>query len=115
MWLFCKHGFFSAVRHNFKPDTILLRARVGGDLERLAAAHKVALDIKVTPDADYAYRTELPLKTWAAIARREAADIDYGNFKSAVHDGTARDDAYMYVWTLMCALQDSDRAVRSVQ
>jgi len=33
MWLFCKHGFFSAVRHNAKPDTILLRARIGGDLD----------------------------------------------------------------------------------
>lgn len=105
MWLFCKHGFFSAVRHNAKPDTILLRARIGGDLERLAAAHKVALDIAVTPDADYAYRTELPLKTWAKIVRREAEDIDYGNFKNAVHDGTARDAAYLDVWAVMSAVQ----------
>ena len=109
MWLFCKHGFFSAVRHNAKPDTVLLRARVAGDLERLAAAHGVALDVAHTPDADYAYRAELPLKTWAEIARREAADIDYGNFKSAVHDGTARDDAYLDIWSILCALQDSTR------
>ena len=107
MWLFCKHGFFSAVRHNSKPDTILLRARVGGDLERLAAAHKVALDVAHTPDADYAYRAELPLKTWAEIAQREAAEIDYGNFKNAVHDGTARDDAYLEIWSILYALQDS--------
>jgi len=33
MWLFCKHGFFSAARHNARPDTILLRARVAGDLD----------------------------------------------------------------------------------
>ena len=46
MWLFCKHGFFSAVRHNAKPDTVLLRAR---------------------------------------------------------------DDAYLDIWSILCALQDSTR------
>ena len=37
----------------------------------------------------------------------ESDAIDYGNFKNAVHDGTARDDAYMEVWGVMCGLQDT--------
>jgi len=106
MWLFCKNGFFSAVRHNGKPDTILLRARVKGDLERLAKAHGCAFKVEFSPNADYSYRTELPQSEWAKIAEREAGGIDYGNFKNAVHDGTGRDDAYMQVWSVMSALQD---------
>jgi len=106
MWLFCKSGFFSAVRHNDKPDTILLRARVKGDLARLAKAHGCAYKVEFSPHTDYSYRTELPQSEWAKIAEREAEAIDYGNFKNAVHDGTGRDVAYMQVWEAMRGLQD---------
>ena len=41
MWLFCKSGFFSAVRHATVPQTIHLRARFAGDLERLCARHGI--------------------------------------------------------------------------
>lgn len=101
MWLFCKSGFFSAVRHAEKAETIHLRARFKGDLQRLFKAHNVRAKVKYTPKNDYAYRANIPLQTWAEIVATEAADVDYENFKNAVHDGTARDMAYMDVWCAM--------------
>ena len=108
MWLFCKSGYFSAVKHNAKPNTILLRARVEGDLERLAEAHQIDLRIEHTPEADYAFRAELSAAERTRAVMEESDAIDYGNFKNAVHDGTARDDAYMAVWSSMRQLQDSN-------
>lgn len=103
MWLFCKHGFFSAVRHVDKPDTIHLRARFRGDLERLFAAHGVAAPVSETPANDYRFRADLPKADWSRIVAAEADAIDYANFKNAVHDGTIRDRAYMNVW---CDMRD---------
>lgn len=98
MWLFCKHGFFSAVKHLDKGNRILVRARFSGDLEKLCKAHGVNAKIIKTPDADYLFRMEFDKADWARIVREEAESIDYGNFKNAVHDGTSRDSAYMDTW-----------------
>ena len=95
------------MKHNAKPNTILLRARVEGDLERLAEAHQIDLRIEHTPEADYAFRAELSAAEWTRAVMEESDAIDYGNFKNAVHDGTARDDAYLDVWSVMCGLQDT--------
>lgn len=107
MWLFCKSGFFSAVRHWDDPDTIHLRARFRGDLERLCAVHGLdPATIAETPEADYRFRMELPQADWARVAAAEAAAIDYPNFKAATHDGTARDAAYLGAWAALRAGQD---------
>ena len=106
MWLFCECGYFSAVAHNEKPDTILLRARFAGDLERLFGKYGklfpdgVKPEVAHTPSADYAYRAEVPKVTWGAIAGAVALDVDYGNFKNHVHEGhgSLRDKAYMGCW-----------------
>lgn len=108
MWLFCKSGFFSAVRHWDDPDTIHLRARFRGDLERLCAAHGLdARAISETPEGDYRFRMDLPRADWARVAEEEAQAIDYANFKAAVHDGTARDDAYLAAWAALRHAQGS--------
>ena len=110
MWLFCKSGFFSAVEHGEKPGTIHLRARFAGDLERLCAAH--GLDpaaIQVTPHGDYRFRMDFPAVDWAWLVAEEAMDIDYTNFKAAVHDGTARDGAYLAVWAALRRGQEGGR------
>ena len=125
MWIFSKHGFFSAVRHNERKDMILLRARVKGDLERLLDHHYAVMqsngyltppngksvkdaipDIETTPDADYRFRCEIPHDLFCVLLMQEASEITYGNFKEAAHDGTPRDDAYCEVWSVMSDLQD---------
>lgn len=107
MWMFVRSGFFSAVRHNAKPDTIHVRARFAGDLERLCQAHGVKPRVQSTPTGDYRWRMDFPRAEWARIAAEEAAAIDYDNFKDAVHDGTVRDDAYMEVWSDLRGVQDA--------
>ena len=99
MWLFTKSGFFSAVQHKDNPELIHVRSRFKGDLERL---WKRYLDgdpkVEFTPYNDYPFRMDIPRSDWANIVQQEAENIDYDNFKNAVHDGTDRDRAYMGVW-----------------
>ena len=107
MWLYCKSGFFSGVKHAEKRDTIHVRARFEGDLERLCETHGVKPKILETPDHDYRWRMDFPKATWARIVKEEAEAIDYGNFKNAVHDGTERDVAYMDTWCAMRMAQET--------
>ena len=51
MWLYCKSGFFSAVRHTEKKETVHVRARFEDDLERLCTAHGVKPDVKTKVDS----------------------------------------------------------------
>ena len=114
MWIFCKLGFFSAVQHRNKPDVLLVRARIKGDLERLIGAmtkeERELLcgnpKVEITPNADYRYRTEIPKVVFAELVRETAEEIDYDNFKNAAHDGTVRDEAYMDVWRAMWSAQN---------
>ncbi len=102
MWLFCKSGFFSAVRHAENPKLIHVRARFEGDLERLCEVNGLKeITVEHTPGNDYPYRADFLKPVWAAIVCREANEIDYTNFKNAVHDGTSRDQAYMAVWAAL--------------
>ena len=111
MWIFCKLGFFSAVEHRERPDNLLIRARFKGDLERLYKAmdqisRSECGPIQETPDADYRYRMECPKIWFSEVLREQAEEIDYDNFKNAVHEGTVRDGAYMDVWRALWAAQN---------
>jgi len=85
------------------PDRILVRARFEGDLERLLANMPEHAGAKVqhTPNADYPFRMFVKKSDWETAVLAMAEDIDYTNFKNAVHDGSKRDKAYMDVWAVM--------------
>lgn len=106
MWIYCKSGFFSAVEHAEKENTIHVRSRFEGDLERLCDAHGVEAKVLVTPYNDYKWRMDFDRDVWSRIIAEEAEAIDYTNFKNAVHDGTERDSAYMDVWCVMKGAQE---------
>lgn len=112
MWLFCKSGFFSAVRHFEHADVIHVRARFAGDLEKLCRVHNVEPAVTVTPGNDYRYRMDFVREAWAKIVAAEAEEIDYTNFKAAVHDGTKRDSAYMGAWASMRRGQEAQHFPR---
>ena len=102
MWIFCKLGFFSAVQHRDKPDTLLVRGRFEGDLDRLLSSlsienRELCSPVTETPNADYFYRVEIPKHVFAKAIQEIAEEIDYGNFKDSVHEGysSPRDAAYM--------------------
>ena len=121
MWIFCKLGFFSAVQHREKPDVLLVRARIKGDLERRIRAiprddllHFGQPKVEITPDADYRYRAEIYKAVFSELLRDTAESIDYDNFKNAAHDGTVRDEAYMDVWRAMWSAQNFPKNRRKV-
>lgn len=102
MWLFTKEGFFSAVQHKDDPDTIHVRGRFKGDLERLWRKYLEGGPIvEYTPDNDYPFRMDVSRTSWSIIVEAEAKSIDYENFKNAVHDGTKRDRAYLDIWAAL--------------
>ena len=76
-----------------------MRARFKGDLERFFKAHGIDAVVEETPDADYRFRATVPQTAFADAVKAEAEAVDYPNFKSAVHDGSARDAAYMGCWS----------------
>ena len=111
MWLFTKYGFFSIVQDRNDSRRVLVRARIRNDLERLLhllddKCDGEAPEVVEMPDADYAFRIFLDKAAWAKVAKVLANDIDYGNFKNAVHGEPDRDQAYMEVWSSLSRLQE---------
>lgn len=122
MWLFTKHGFFSAVcarqgdgKHGkpVDPDRIMLRARVRGHLEALKNRFAELLgkcEIKEFAGSDYAYRIFVDKPIWAQVVAALAEETDYDNFKSKVagHQGkagAAYEKSLHEVWAVMNRLQ----------
>lgn len=113
MWLFTPEGFYSAVAHNTKRDTIIVRTRDRGDIARLAKRfprHKLVIG----GGTDYAYRIELSRKEWSKYVAKSARDIRYPNFKDEVTrvQGRWRHELYLRVWSVMYeAFQPRARSV----
>lgn len=122
MWLFTKHGFYSAVcarqgdgSHGqpVDPDRIMVRARVRSHLEALKANFSDLLadcEIKEFAGTDYAYRIFVPKSIWAQVMVGLTEEMDYDNFKSKVarHQGSAGADyehSLHEVWSVMNRLQ----------
>jgi len=122
MWIFTKHGFFSAVcarqgdgRHGqaVDPDRIMVRARVRGHLEALQQRFPDLLgkfEIQHSTTADYAFRIFVEKQTWRDVLAGLADETDYDNFKSAVarhqgRGGAAYEDTLHHVWSVMHELQ----------
>jgi hypothetical protein len=122
MWLFTKHGFFSAVcarqgdgKHSQPVDTdrIMVRARIRGHLEALKKRFPDLLgeaEIQESAGTDYAYRLFAPKSTWTQVVAGLAEETDYDNFKSEVarnqgRAGAAYEHSLHDVWSVMHRLQ----------
>lgn len=100
MWLYTTLGFYSVVAHRDLKDTLLVRARVRGDLEKLREVMPELGVLQETPDADYAYRATITRQAFALGMTELVKYLDYPNFKNAVMErqGLARERAYEDVW-----------------
>ncbi len=122
MWIFTKHGFFSAVcarKGNGKhgqpvdPDRMMVRGRVRSHLEALKGRFPELLgqcEIQESVGTDYAYRLFIEKSGWVQVLARLAEETDYDNFKSEVADhqgvaGAAYEKALHEVWYVMNRLQ----------
>lgn len=122
MWIFTKHGFFSAVcarqgngDHGQPVDLnrIMVRARLHSHLESLKERFPELLDeceIQTTGGTDYAFRFFVQKPNWEQVMSKLAEETDYDNFKSEVarHQGLAGADyehSLHAVWSVMNRLQ----------
>ena len=122
MWIFTKHGFFSAVcarqgdgKHgqSVDPDRIMVRARVREHLDALKKRFPDLLgqcEIQKSAGTDYAYRLFVQKSAWVQVVAGLAEETDYDNFKSEVarHQGRAwagYERSLHEVWSVMHKLQ----------
>lgn len=126
MWIFTKHGFFSAVcarqgngqyGEPVDRDRIMVRARLRSHLEALQEQFSEWLgdcEILESTDADYAYRLFVAKSVWAQVLAGLAEETDYDNFKSAVaryqgEAGAGYERSLHDVWSVMYKLQERAR------
>jgi hypothetical protein len=122
MWLFTKHGFYSAVcarqgqgghSQPVDPDRIMVRARIRNHLDALKQRFPQWLgvcEIREFDGTDYAYRLFVSKSDWVQVLAGLAEELDYDNFKSEVaryqgHAGAAYEHSLHDVWSVMNRLQ----------
>jgi len=122
MWIFTKHGFYSAVcarqgngKHNqpIDPDRIMVRARMRSHLEALKDRFVDLLQdcvIQESAGTDYAFRLFVSKTDWVQVLAALAEETDYDNFKSEVanhqgKEGAAYEHSLHDVWSVMNKLQ----------
>src|SRR5215471_17812494 len=101
MWIYSKNSFVSVVQDRNDPETLIVRARVAGDIEAMFAEAEV---IHTPTMADYRYRARLQRQDVAAGIAKQVSAIDYGNFKDSITD-KRRKPFYMRVWHAMWDMQ----------
>lgn len=110
MWVFTRRGFYSAVEDTTNRGRVLVRGRALADMESLIdLAQKAGLRLAAileTPDRDYRYRIPMKKSEWIVLLARLGAEIDYPNFKNAIHDDDPeRAKRYTEVWAAMLGLE----------
>ena len=122
MWIFTKHGFFSAVcarqgkgEHHqpIDPTRMMVRARVRSHLVALKNQFAELLgecEIQDTGVTDYAHRLFVDKAIWIQVLAGLADETDYDNFKSKVAEhqgkaGAAYEKSLHDVWSVMHRLQ----------
>lgn len=125
MWIFTKHGFFSAVcarqgngKHGqpVDPDRIVVRARLRSHLKALQERFPALLgecDIQESAGTDYAFRLFVQKSAWVRVLAGLAEETDYDNFKGEVarHQGkagAAYERSLHGVWSVIHKLQESE-------
>jgi hypothetical protein len=89
------------VQYEHDPNTLIVRARIKGDLERLFPRAKVFEGY----GSDYRFRCFVPRERVAKAVAKMVECIDYSNFKNTVD--RRRRSAYSRVWDLMAQMQDA--------
>jgi len=100
MWIMLNDAFLSIVQKPDDKDTLTVRARVKGHIERVFPGVQATAD----GGTDYAYRAKVDRKLVAETMATEVMRVKYSNFKSSVIEDSLH-DAYMGCWNIMNRLQ----------
>lgn len=99
MWIMANNAFVSIVQHRDKPDTLIVRARVEGDVERFFGWKAGDARVITTPAADYRFRAQVYREVVEHAMLRAARRVTYPNFKDSV--ATAwRKAISMRIWSI---------------
>lgn len=96
MWICLNDAFLSIVEDRDDKNTLRVRARVAGDIERVFPKAKV----EERPLNDYRYMALVDRMMVAEAVMRRVIAIDYGNFKASVQERD-RHDYYLSVWGVL--------------
>lgn len=113
MWIFTKDGFFS-VTYNKRDDdgTLMVRARVREDLERVRLLLGLDAEVIESKRSDYRYRLIMSRGAWEIYVSQAVRDIDYTNVKDTLapmKTDPERHRAMLKCWSAMYALQPGGR------
>jgi len=119
MWIACLHGFFSTVIDETEPGRMLIRARCEKDIKNLYRRYRAKCPSIRRPTSDetrdYRWRISISKRDWVKLAAALAGEVDYPNFKNAVHrrrDQANKGQAYGEVWATMHRVQVEDSGNR---
>jgi hypothetical protein len=114
MWIATTSGFFSVVADSQRSGRMLIRARCRADIFNLYKAQQ-GLQSMESPTSDemrdYRWRISIDRIDWIILAGRLAQEVDYPNFKSAVHQHADQDNKYgpyLQIWSTMKGLQERE-------
>ena len=101
MWICLNDAFFSIVAHRDEPESLLVRARREGDIEKYWPLAKSWKDDK----ADYHYRAVIPrYQVSGVLSDYLMKQLNYDNFKNSVSDQGLHHH-YSNIWSSMTKLQ----------
>lgn len=100
MWIFLTNSFLSIVALNDKPDQLLVRGRIAGDIEFVFPEATIYIDL----GSDYKYRAFLPRTLVAKAMATEVMKINYTNFKNSIGSFN-RELAYFDIYARMLDYQ----------
>jgi hypothetical protein len=121
MWLFTKHGYFSAVNARqgndsrnlpHDPDRIIIRTRQRSHMDNLVKRFPILEQYPIDEDKigarDYKYLMFVPKTLWADIVRDLAMEMDYPKFKPSIVEFDGKHEyhqALLDVWQRMYETQ----------
>ncbi len=88
--------FLSVVAHKEIPDSLLVRSRIAGDIERAIPG----VDTFEDPEADYRYRAVVGREEFKTAIAARIDGIDYPNFKNSIRDAR-KHHAATGIWALL--------------
>ena len=110
MWLFTKHGHISLVKHETKPDSLVVYAQVREDIDGfitlLGVPEKQEYEVQEVVDGDYRFAVEAKRAAVAEAVSRMINEIDYGRFMRSVHIDFGKEPGYL-LWLNPTGLQVS--------
>lgn len=103
MWIITNKSFLSIVEDRNRPNVMVVRARIRGDIEDFFGKDVLVFE---TEDSDYRFRSFISRSLFKDEMVKHINNIDYDNFKNSVKDDQ-RYSWYTRIWWVMHEVQEN--------